>query len=113
MEDTRAFNPQYSPSVGTSAGTLLPTVTVSATTSATASAILPGTSPQLLICNQTTGWAYVNFGVFGNVTAATAASLPIAPGICKAITIASEVNGASVILATGTGSVSFTRGGGL
>jgi hypothetical protein len=116
--ETRAIAPLYAPSTGTTAGTLLPSVTVSATTTATASTIFPGTLQnqivQIQIANQSGQWAFVNFGVFGAVVAATvAASYPVGPGAVVTVSVASEVNGASVILGTGTGAVTFTRGEGL
>jgi hypothetical protein len=68
---------------------------------------------QIQISNQTASWAYVNFGVFGAVVAATVNSYPVGPGAVVVVSVAGEVTGASVILATGTGSVTFTRGEGL
>ncbi len=119
MEDTKSFKPLYSPSSGTAQGTLAATVTVAGTTTAAPSAVFPGTFTQnefvtMYVCNQGTVWAYVNFGTFGNVAAATVNSLPIAPGTCRCITVDGEVSGASVIYAaTGSGNVSFTRGMGV
>lgn len=118
MSELFAFEPLYGPSNGTtSAGNLNASVTVSASTTA-ASASLPGAQGgaaqrNIQIANQTTGWAYVNFGT-ANLTAATAAaSYPVAPGAVVIVTVNQEVNTASVILSTGTGSVTFTRGVGL
>lgn len=126
MHDTHAFAPFYkvsapsgSPSAQT--GTLWPSVTVSATAGgANASAVLynqNGAGNQVQIANtSTSGWTYVNFGVFGNVTAATvAASYPVGPGASVVVTVDPEVNGASVIMGAGLGAanVIFTRGNGV
>jgi phage tail sheath gpL-like len=117
--ETRRFAPLYTPASGQTPGSLLPSVTVAAGVAALPSAVFPGTLNnqfvQILIANQTTSWAYVNFGVFGAVVAATvAASLPVAPNSILVVSVANEVTGASVILAAaGTGSVSFTRGEGI
>jgi hypothetical protein len=104
-------------------GSLIASVTVMPTTSAVASTKFPGMSPnclpQIRIANTTTAWAYVNFGNLdiAAVTAATvAASLPVAPGSVAVVSVAGDVNGASVILdaaSTGGTTVIFTRGEGL
>jgi hypothetical protein len=119
MAQTWAFNPLYKRTqLGGVApfGTLIASVTVAATTSAVAG-VLPNTGTnQVQIANTTAGWAYVNFGIAGNVTAATvAASYPVAPGAVVVVTVDDEVNGVSVILAAGAtaGSVTFTCGNGL
>ncbi len=119
MAQTWAFNPLYKRTAQGGVapfGTLIASVTVAASTSATAG-VLPNTSTnQIQIANQTTAWAYVNFGLAGNVTAATAASsYPVAPGAVVVVTVDDEVNGCSVILAAGgtSGSVTFTAGNGL
>ena len=125
--EIRSFKPLYTPNApavgiagATTPGTLSPTTNVTTVTAtAVASAVLPGTMQndqvQLYITNQTVSWVYVNVGVFGSVTAATAASLPIAPNSSKTITVDREVTGASVFLPTGgtVGTVGFTRGVGL
>jgi hypothetical protein len=117
MSDTRSFYPVYGPSVGLTAGTLVSSVTVAASTTHAASALLgPSLSGfyQMQIANTTTGWAYVNFGVFGAVAAATVATgYPVAPGAVVVVSVQPEVTGADVILSTGTGSVIFTRGEGI
>lgn len=116
--ETWAFNPLYSNTgnAGAPVGTLVASTTVAATNAATAG-IIPGgntSGAQVQIANQSAAWAYVNFGIAGAVTAATvAASYPIAPGAVVVLTAAAEVTGVSVILSTGTGSVTFTRGSGL
>lgn len=121
MNDTRPFNPLYQKSSQTAgvttAGTPQPSVTVAATAAAAPSAIFPGVDRnnyvQIQIANQGTTWAFVNFGVFGAVTPATvAASYPVAPGSVVIVSVDPEVTGASVILASGTASVTFTRGEG-
>jgi hypothetical protein len=118
--ETWPFQPLYTNSGNAGAapaGTLVASVTVAASTSA-AAGVLPGSNfsvKQIEITNQTNGWAFCNFGVQGVVTAATvAAGYPVAPGSDKVITIADEVTGVSVILASGatSGNVTFTRGSG-
>jgi hypothetical protein len=122
--ETRAFAPLYGPTsgTGTGTGTLFPSVTVTPTTSAVPSGQLPGpannnTVAQIQIANTTTSWAYVNFGQFGNVTAATvAAGYPVAPGAVVVVSVVPEVSGASIILGastTGGTTVILTRGEGL
>lgn len=115
--ETRAFSPLYLRTAAAYAGTLLASITVAATTSAVPSAQIPVAGSgvcQIQISNTTASWCYVNFGVFGSVTAATvASSYPVAPGAVVVVSVDNEVNAASVILATGTGNVIFTRGEGL
>ena len=120
MAEIFAFNPLYINTglAGSPAGTLIASTTLAATTSAQA-VILPGgnsSCSQIQIANQTASWAYVNFGIAGSVTAATvAAGYPIAPGAVVVVSTATEVTGASCILAAGatSASVTFTRGNGL
>jgi hypothetical protein len=120
--ETRAFQPLYTPATGTGAsGSLSASTTIAASTAAaTTTAPFSGTANnqvvQIQVANQTSAWCFVNFGVFGAVTAATvAASYPVAPGAVVVVSVAAEVNSASVILAAGgtAGSVTFTRGEGL
>lgn len=118
--ETRAFQPNYTKATASANGTLQASVTVAASTSAAASGQLGLTSTngpcQVQIANTTSAWAYVNFGQFGAVTAATVASgYPVAPGAVVVVSVDSEVSGASVILAAGAtaGNVIFTRGEGL
>lgn len=120
MNELRAYAPGYTPGAPNFQGTLLPSVTVAATDAAGASTRFPGndnnTLCQIQVANLSTSWAYVNFGVFGAVTAATvAASYPVAPGSVVVVSVDPEVNGASVILGTAaaTGNVIFTRGAGV
>src|SRR5208282_1735785 len=73
MAEIFAFNPLYINTglAGSPAGTLIASTTLAATTSAQA-VILPGgnsSCSQIQIANQTTAWAYVNFGIAGSVTA--------------------------------------------
>lgn len=119
MAEIFAFNPLYTNTglAGAQPGTLVASVTLAATTSSQA-VVLPGGSSsitQIQIANQTTVWAYVNFGIAGAVVAATvAASYPVAPGAVVVVSVATEVTGATCILAgAGSGSVTFTRGNGL
>ena len=125
MSEVRAFEPLYAPSgpsggtgVTTPQATLLPSVTLAATASNQATAIFPGSvtnyKQQIQIANQGTTWAFVNFGVFGNIAAATvASSYPVGPGAVVVVTVDKEVTGATVILASGTANITFTRGEGL
>lgn len=124
MNEQRSFYPMYlrsSQTAGaTTAGTLAPSTTVAAVDTATASARFPGTDNnnyvQMQIANLSTSWAYVNFGIFGNVTAATVATgYPVAPGTVVVVSVDKEVAGSSVILGTAaaTGNVIFTRGEGI
>jgi hypothetical protein len=121
--ETWAFKPLYGPSTGIVQGSLLSSTTVAASTSAAASTRFQGGPSggsicQIQIANQTNGWAFVNFGNLdiGAVTAATVASgYPVAPGGVVVVSVGDDVNGASVILASGStsGNVTFTRGVGL
>lgn len=102
------------------AGTLSPSTTVAGVDTATASGKFSGVNDnayvQLQIANLSTSWAYVNFGKFGAVVAATvAASYPVGPGATVVVSVDPEVSGASVILGTAaaTGNVIFTRGEGI
>ena len=119
MQDTQAFAPFYRVTVpGAQTGGFLPSVTVACTaSSAVASgALAPENSggSSIQVANTTNGWAYVNMGVLGALSAATvAAGYPVAPGAVVAISVAPEVTGASVILGSGTGNVVFTRGNGV
>jgi hypothetical protein len=123
MSDVAPFRPTYTNTsiaqtgggaATTNAGTLVASVTLAATASAQPVTLpAPGGDSQIQIANQGTTWAFVNFGVAGNVTAATvAASYPIGPGAVVVVSVAPEVSGASCILASSTGNVTFTRGSG-
>lgn len=123
MNEQRSFYPMYLRSSETAgvatAGTLAPSVTVAATAAAVASTIFPGTNNnnyvQIQIANTSAQWAYVNFGVLAlTVPAATVATgYPVAPGSVVVVSVDKEVDAASVILASGTGNVTFTRGEGI
>lgn len=120
MSDTRSFYPLYLRAASAQVGTLAASVTVAATDAGVTSARLPGTDRnnyvQIQIANLSTSWAYVNFGVFGAVAAATvAASYPVAPGSVVVVSVDPEVSGATVILGTAaaTGNVILTRGEGI
>lgn len=122
MSEVRAFEPLYTPNAGNATGTLAPSTTITASVAAaTNAAPFSGSTvnykAQIQIANTTTAWAYVNFGVFGNVTPATvAAGLPVAPGVTRTVTVDKEVTAASVILGIAPGTntaVIFTRGEGL
>lgn len=122
MNEQRAFFPLYTPSAQNptaQTGTLAASVTVAATDASQASARFSGTDKnnycQIQISNVSTSWAYVNFGVFGAVAAATvASSYPVPPNAIAVVSVDEEVSGATVILGTpaATGSVIFTRGEG-
>lgn len=120
--ETRAFQPLYTPATGTGAsGTLSPSTGISASTAAATTAVpFSGTTNnqicQIQIANTTNAFAFINFGVFGSVVAATVAnSYPVAPGAVVVVSVAPEVNSASAILAAGgtAGVIVFTRGEGL
>lgn len=122
MSEFRAFEPQYAPTGASGAqGTLLPSTTiaasvVAATNTAAFAGVVTNYKTQILVSNQTTAWAFVNFGVVGNVAVATVATgLPVPPGVGRVFTVDKEVTAASVILAAGgtAGNVTFTRGEGL
>ena len=122
--DVRPFAPlyqttQYVNGAIQQQGQNLASVTVAASGTAAASTVFPGTTlnnlNQIQIANLTDKWAFVNFGVFGNVRAATLTDFPVGPGAVQVCTVAPEVTGASVILtaaAGGSTSVIFTRGSG-
>jgi hypothetical protein len=122
MYDTKPFQPLYGPNAGSAAGSFSASVTVTGAVTA-ASASLPGPASnsdlnQIQIANTTTAWAYVNVGrnTTEIVAATVAASLPVAPGVCRTITVNSEVAAVSVILGTAPGTntaVIFTRGTGV
>ena len=113
--ETRAFAPLYiKANPGVSNGTLIPSVTISASTTHAEGVLPAGGTNQIVVNNQSGSWAYLNFGIAGSVTAATAAAgFPVPPGLFRVLSLDSEVTGVSVILASGTGSVTFTRGEGV
>lgn len=124
MYDQRPFGPLYGPNAGSAAGSFLASLTVTGSNSAAASGGLPGSTTgnsdlnQIQIANTTTAWAYVNVGrnTTEIVAATVAASFPVAPGVCRTITVNSEVAAVSVILGTAPGTntaVIFTRGTGV
>lgn len=121
MNETRAFGPAYKASASGQQGTLLPSTTLAATDASQATAQFAGNKDnngivQIQIANLSTSWAYVNFGAFGNVAAATvAASYPVPPASVVVVSVHPEVSGATVILGTAaaTGNVIFTRGSGV
>ena len=124
MYDTAPFAPLYGPNAGSSAGSFLASLTLTGSNSAAASGTLPGSVTgnsnlnQIQIANTTTSWAYVNVArTTTEIVAATvAASFPVAPGVCRTITVNSEVAAVSVILGTAPGTntaVIFTRGAGI
>lgn len=120
--ELRSFYPLYSATGpgNTPAGALFPSVTVAATAASGNSTVFPGSEMsgrnqcvQIRVANTSAQWAYVSFGVLGAIAAATvAASYPVGPGAVEVISVDPEVNAAAVILASGTGNVTFTRGSG-
>lgn len=122
MYDTTAFKPLYTRSSQNPdvQGTLVPCAFMGTTDAASNSPRFPGsnsnTSTQIQIANISTSWAWVNFGVFGSVTAVGAGvGYPVAPNAVVVVTVDQEVTGASVVLQTAaaTGNMAFTRGEGL
>lgn len=121
MNETRAFAPLYRQSAPNQQGGLLTSTTVAATDANQFSARFSGNADgngivQVQVANLSTSWAYVNFGRFGDIAAATvAASYPVAPGSVTIVSVHPEVSGAAVILGTAaaTGNVIFTRGAGV
>lgn len=115
VPDPRApFYPEYSTS-GTGSLSSSTTVAASATHAASAQ-FATRNGNQVQIANTTSQWAYVQFGVFGSVTASTVATgYPVAPGAVVVVTVQPEVTGADVILGGAPGSataVIFTMGTG-
>jgi hypothetical protein len=123
MSETRPFAPAYLPTTTTGVqGGVLESVTVTGTnSSATAtpafSGNVAGGIQQIRVANKTTAWAHIEFGVYGNVEAATVAdSFAVAPGSVEIFSVAAEVSGASVILDAAPGTATaiiFTRGEGM
>jgi hypothetical protein len=120
MPVSKPFQPMYVPNSGNAAGTLVSSLTISATSTSATSGALPGNVGlnelnQIQISNTVAVWAYVNFG--RNTTeipaATVAASYPVPPSTVIVVTVTSEVAAVSVILASSTGSVIFTRGTGV
>ncbi len=131
MNEQRSFFPLYQLSdpaarSGTAqVGQNLPSVTVAAVNATpVASTVFPGGEGlnnyvQIQISNKTSVWVHVNFGVLlggQTVRAATLNDYPVAPGTVVVVSVAPEVNAASVFAdgapATST-SVMFTRGEGV
>ena len=115
MAMTAPFAPLFAGTTG-----LANSITVAATASSTTSAAFSGNTAQTNACNQirvtntTSVFAYVNFGPLATVAAAAVAtSLPIAPNSIEVFTVDPTVTAATVILASGTGNVIFTRGEGI
>ena len=96
----------------------MPTVSIAATNVAAATTVFAGTNNnqfvQIRVVNAAAAVAYISFGVAGSVTTATvASSMPMLGSTVEVFTVAAEISAASVILASGTGTVSFTRGRGV
>ncbi len=98
-------------------------VVVAASTVASAATALPGNvngdgdNPDILIQNQTNGWAFCVFAdLSANVPAATLTNgIGVAPGASRMVRVQPSTAWVAVILATGAtgGSVNFVRGAGL
>lgn len=86
------------------------TVAVSASASA-ASVALVGGGSSVLVFNGAGTVAFVRFGMDG-VIAANATDLPVPPGQRVLVDAGPRVTYGSAVLASGTGSVYFTRGDG-
>lgn len=119
MNELRAFAPLYKPTASGQQGNLVPCAFMGTTDAAANSPRLPGSEnnnfTQIQIANISTSWAWVNFGVFGNVVAAAAGvGYPVAPNSVVVVSVHPEVTGASVILQTAAavGNMAFTRGAG-
>lgn len=118
--DTRAFAPLYVPSTNTTQGALQACATAVAGVASSASTLFPGTnqnmSQAIQVSNKTSVWVHVNFGVFGNIPAATLTNYAIAPGATVIVTVNPEVTGATVIsdgAPAASTAILFARGDGL
>lgn len=86
------------------------TASLSAGTSS-ASVALAGGGETVVVTNTTTALAYVRFGADASV-AATAADMPVLPGARVMLAANPLITYAAAALASGNGSVLFTRGDG-
>jgi hypothetical protein len=89
-----------------------PAVTVSIAASTTsANAPVSGAGEAMLITNTTTSLAYVSFGADATLSASNAAT-PVLPASHILLRCGPLVSYCAVVLASGTGTVIFTRGDG-
>jgi hypothetical protein len=89
-----------------------PTGTVSLGATATsASVALSGGGDSIVVTNISASLAYVRFGADPSV-AATAADMPVLPNSHVMLGVNSLIGNAAAILASGSGTVLFTRGDG-
>lgn len=86
------------------------TASVAASTSAAAVALVGGGS-SVLVFNAASGIAFVRFGMAG-VAASAGSDLPVPPGGLMLVDAGRLATYASAVLASGSGSVFFTRGDG-
>lgn len=86
------------------------TASVAASTSAAAVALVGGGS-SVLVFNAGNGIAFVRFGMAG-VAASAGSDLPVPPGGLMLVDAGRLATYASAVLASGSGSVFFTRGDG-
>ncbi|HQT87971.1 MAG TPA: hypothetical protein PK677_05385 [Acidiphilium sp.] len=86
------------------------TVVIGASAAAASIALPPGGS-SMLVYNSTTSVAFIRFGMVGDTTAQIS-DTPVPPGARMLFDAGRLVTTASVVLASGTGSVFFTRGDG-
>jgi hypothetical protein len=89
-----------------------PTGTVSlAATTTSASVALAGGGDSMVVTNISASLAYVRFGADPSV-AATVADMPVLPNAHVMLGVNSLIGNAAAILASGSGTVLFTRGDG-
>lgn len=86
------------------------TASVAASTSAAAVALVGGGS-SVIVFNAANGIAFVRFGMAG-VAASAGSDLPVPPGGLMLVDAGRLATYASAVLASGSGSVFFTRGDG-
>lgn len=118
MSELWSFEPNASFNPSNDSSQLVTSFTVAATAVSATSTQLSGDTAiehirrQIRVSNTTTAWAYINFARdVSSINAATVAnSYPVAPNTSTVVTVGVDVDAASVILASGTGNVTFTRG---
>ncbi len=89
-----------------------PTGTVSLSAGTTSAAVqLSGGGESVVVTNATSSLAYVRFGADASVAASTV-DMPVMANSRAMLSINSLVNFAAAILASGNGTVLFTRGDG-
>ena len=106
-------NPFAPISTGADAGTFnVQPLVISGTTTAQ-SGTLPGAGgsaySDIRVENHASDWAYVNFGD-STVAGATSSSIGFAPGSVEIMHVPPNTTTVSVVLGSGTGQVTFSRG---